>query len=180
VVISKQRRLLREPRKRGIMNTLSTILLYGIPACLLLSAVLLVMGLVNPRLMLQDYPKDIQAAVPPKTPEEKRQTFYWGVPFLLLLLGVPVAAAFSAKAAHQGFLDIFLSAFGVAFLCNLVDWLILDWLIFCTITPKFVVLPGTEGMAGYKNYAMHFKGFLIGTALSVGTGLIIAAIIAFV
>jgi len=34
-------------------------------------------------------------------------------------------------------------------------------------------------MAGYKNYAMHFKGFLIGTALSVVVGLIIAGIIGF-
>jgi len=65
----------------------------------------------------------------------------------------------------------------VIFLFNLVDWLVLDWLIICTITPKFVVLPGTQGMAGYKNYAMHFRGFLIGTALSVIIGLIVAAII---
>ena len=98
----------------------------------------------------------------------------------VILLGFPVAAALSAKATHQGFLEIFLSAFGVILLSNLVDWLILDWLIICTITPKFVVLPGTEGMAGYKNYAMHFRGFLIGTALSVVVGLIIAGIVVFV
>jgi hypothetical protein len=54
---------------------------------------------------------------------------------------------------------------------------ILDWLIFCTLTPKFAILPGTEGLAGYKNYAMHFKGFLIGTALSVIVSLLIAGII---
>ena len=162
------------------MNTLSTILIYGIAGSVLISAVLLGMIAVNPRLMLQDYPKDVQAAVPPKTREEKRQTLYWGLPFWLLLIGFPTASALSAKAAHAGFLEIFLSAFGVIFVFNLVDWLILDWLVFCTITPRFAVLPGTEGMAGYKNYAMHFKGFLIGTALSVVTGLIIAAIIAFV
>ncbi len=161
------------------MSTLSTILLYGVPTSLLLSAVLLAMGWVNPRLMLQDYPKDIQAAVPPKTQEEKRQTLYWSIPFWLLLLGFPIAAALTAYAANLGFLDVFLSAFGMAFLFNLVDWLILDWFIICTITPTFVVLPGTEGMAGYKNYAMHFKGFLIGTVLSVVIGLIIAAFVVF-
>ena len=110
----------------------------------------------------------------------KASDLYWGLLFWLLLLGFPTASALSAKAAHAGFLEIFLSAFGVIFVFNLVDWLILDWLVFCTITPRFAVLPGTEGMAGYKNYAMHFRGFLIGTALSVVTGLIIAAIIAFV
>jgi hypothetical protein len=36
-----------------------------------LSAVLLAMALRNPRLMLQDYPKDVQASVPPKTTAER-------------------------------------------------------------------------------------------------------------
>ena len=161
------------------MSTLSTILLYGVPASLLLSVVILVMGRINPRLLLRSYPKDVKAAVPPMTEREKRQTLYWAVPFWLLFVGFCTAAALAARASHQGFLLIFLSAFGVIFLCNLVDWLILDWLIFCTITPKFVVLPGTEGMAGYKNYAMHFRGFLIGTALSVVVGLILAAFVVF-
>jgi len=61
----------------------------------------------------------------------------------------------------------------VGFLFHLVDWLILDWLIVCTITP-FVVIPGTEGMAGYNNYAMHFRGFLIGMVISVVMGVLIA------
>lgn len=163
-----------------MMNTLSVILAYGIPATLLLSAVILTMVRVNPRLMLRSYPNDVQAVVPPQTPAEKRQTLYWGIPFWVCLLGFPVAAALSAKAANLGILSIFLSAAGVVILFNLVDWLILDWLIVCTITPKFMVLPGTEGMAGYKNYAMHFRGFLIGTALSVAIGLIIAVIVVFV
>ena len=100
--------------------------------------------------------------------------------FLLLLIAFPAFVALSAKAAHQGFLGIFLSAFGVGFLFNLVDWLILDWLIVCTIPPRFVVIPGTEGMAAYKNYAMHLKGFLVGTGVSVVMGVLIAAIVVFV
>ena len=104
---------------------------------------------------------------------------YWGLPVWVFLLGCPTLAALSVKAANENFLEIFLAAFGVLFLSNLIDWLILDWLIFCTITPKFVVLPGTEGMAGYKNYGMHFRGFLIGTVLAVVIGLIIAALVTF-
>jgi hypothetical protein len=96
------------------------------------------------------------------------------------VLAFPLAAALSAKAAQHGFLGIFLSAFGVPFLFNVVDWLILDWLIFCTFTPRFSVLPGTEGMAGYKNYAMHFRGFLIGTIYSAGIGVVIAVLVTFV
>lgn len=162
------------------MSTLTIILLYGVPASLLLSAIIFAMEWVNPRLMLRSYPKDVQAAVPRQTVQEKRQTLYWGLPFWLCMLGFPVAAALTAHAAHLSALEIFLSAAGVLFLFNLVDWLIVDWLIVCTITPKFMVLPGTEGMAGYKNYAMHFRGFLIGTALSAIIGLIIVGIVVFV
>lgn len=158
------------------MTILATILIYGVPGSLVLSAVILAMLWHNPRLLLQDYPKDVRAAVPPKTPAEKRLSSYWAGAFLLLLIAFATLAALSAKATHQGFAGVFLSVCGVTFLFNLVDWLILDWLIICTITPRFVVIPGTEGMAGYKNYAMHFKGFLIGTAVSVVVGVLITTL----
>ena len=161
------------------MPVIAYILLYGLLLSIVFSAIVLGMVLVNPRLMLQDYPKDVQAAVPPKTAAEKHQTIIWGLPLWVFLLGCPTVAALSVKAANGGFLELFVAAFGVLFLSNLVDWLILDWLIFCTITPKFVVIPGTEGMAGYKNYRMHFRGFLIGTVLAILIGLIISAIFVF-
>jgi hypothetical protein len=50
---------------------------------------------------------------------------------------------------------------------NLFDLLILDWLFFCTIQPRSMVLPGTEGMAGYRNYRFHFIGFLKGLGFTV-------------
>ncbi|WP_220198018.1 hypothetical protein [Ktedonospora formicarum] len=155
------------------------ILLYGIPASLLLSAIIVGMGLVNPRLMLRSYPKDVRAAVPPQTDQEKRQTLYWSIPFWLCLLSFPVAAALSTKGAQGNAVEIFLSAAGTIFLFNLVDWLILDWLIVCTITPRFMVLSGTEGMAGYKNYGMHFRGFLIGTGLAAVIGFLTTIILIF-
>ncbi|MBN1249036.1 MAG: hypothetical protein JXC32_15360 [Anaerolineae bacterium] len=53
----------------------------------------------------------------------------------------------------------------------------LDWLMFCFITPKFVVIPRTEGMAAYKDYGYHFRASLTGTVLSIVAGLVIAAIV---
>lgn len=159
------------------MTIISLILFYGLLASLIGSAIIFAMSWVNPRLMLRSYPKDVQAAVPPQTATEKRQTLLWGIPFWLCLLGFPVAAALAAKAAHLNALEIFLSAAGVVFLFNVVDWLILDWLIVCTITPRFMVLPGTERMAGYKNYGMHFRGFLIGTGLTAVIGFLITIIL---
>jgi hypothetical protein len=52
--------------------------------------------------------------------------------------------------------------------------------MYCTITPRFVVIPGTEGMAGYKDYVFHLRGFLIGSVISAAGGLVIAALVTFV
>lgn len=137
------------------------------------SALLIVCLYVNPRIFLQDYPKDIQEAVPPKTPSEKRASLFWGIPFLLVLILVPISSTLALKPEHPTFFPLFINAFGVAQFFNLVDWLVLDWLMFCTITPKFLMIPGTEGMAGYKDYGFHFRGFLIGTLLSgIGASMI--------
>lgn len=130
---------------------------------------------VNPRLFIQDYPEDIQAAVPPKTRAEKRLTLLIGIPFLLVMLLAPLFSTLSLKHAGASFGALFANAFGVVFFFNLFDLLVLDWLIFCSITPKSIVIPGTEGMAGYKDYGFHFRGFLKGTLLSAILGLLIAS-----
>ncbi len=161
------------------MNILPTVIIYGISCSCIISIVILAILWYNPRLLLQEYPKDVQQQVPPKTSAEKRVCAYWATAIFLLLLAFPLAAAFSSKAAHQNFLGVFFSAFGVLFLFNLVDLLIIDWLIVCTITPNFLVIPGTEGMASYKNYAMHFKGFLIGAGVSVVLSLLLTMLVMY-
>jgi len=134
----------------------------------------------NPRLFLQDYPEDIQNQVLPKTDKEKRQSLVVGIPFLILVVAVPFISTLALKrqgGEEVSFLQLFLNAFGVAFIFNLVDLLLLDWLMFCSITPKFVVIPGTQGMAGYKDYFFHFRASIIGTMLSIVAGLVIAGIV---
>lgn len=134
----------------------------------------------NPRIFLHDYPEAIQAQVPPKTANEKRQSALLGVPFLLLLAVVPFLSTLALRRSggtDVSFLNLFLNAFGVSFFFNLVDLLLLDWLLFCTLTPKFLVIPGSEGNPAYKDYGYHFRGSLVGTAISVVAGLVIAAIV---
>ena len=137
--------------------------------------------LYNPRLMLQDYPPAIKEVVPPKTEQEKRLSTWLGLPFILVLFIFPIYATFAFQSQAGGevsFFLLWLYAFGVAFSYNLWDWLVLDWLIFCTITPKIFVIPGSEGHPAYKNYFFHFRGFLIGTVFSTVMGLIAAGIVA--
>jgi hypothetical protein len=134
----------------------------------------------NPRLFLQDYPEEIQNQVPPKTEKEKRQSLIVGIPFLIVVVAVPFVSTLILKL-HGGegvpFLHLFLNAFGVVFIFNLVDLLLLDWLMFCTITPEFLVIPGTEGSEAYKDYGYHFRASITGTILSVVGGLVIAGVV---
>jgi len=59
---------------------------------------------------------------------------------------------------------------------NTVDLLVMDWLIICKITPKWVVIQGTEGCKGYHDYLYHFKGFLIGCIYTLVMSLVISGI----
>jgi hypothetical protein len=144
------------------------------------SLYLFVILYINPRLFLQDYPEDIQRAVPQKSSEERRLSILLGTPFLILLFVGPLVSTLSFSHQSGGelsYLAASFHAFSVVFIFNLVDWLVLDWLIFCTITPSFLVIPGTEGMAGYKDYAFHFRAFRVGTVLSIIEGFIIGAVV---
>lgn len=164
------------------MFSISKIVLDGAILSFTASLLIIVSLRFNPRIWLQDYPPAIQNQVPPKTEREKRLSLIFGIPFLILLVAVPFASTLTLKIQNGGavsFLQLFLNAFGVAFVFNLVDLLLLDWLMFCTITPKFIVIPGTADLEGYQDYSYHFKASLVGTALSVVSGLVIASIVSF-
>jgi hypothetical protein len=45
-----------------------------------------------------------------------------------------------------------------------------------TLRPRFMILPGTEGLAGYRDYRFHFQKFINGMGLTVVLGLVIAGI----
>ena len=129
----------------------------------------------NPRMFLRHYPKEVQAAVPPKSARERRLSLFLG-----LLIGLPFGSALVWRTATLGtrhFWELFDYAFGVLFVFNLVDLLILDWLIVCWIEPKWVILPGTEHIVIPNQYLHHFKGFLIGTAGLATVGLAIATLV---
>lgn len=115
--------------------------------------------------MLHDYPKDIQAAaaIDKPTKEQEKAAKRFGAVGGLIILGTLLA--FGSLHFHNeqvSFLQVFEYLFIVAMTWNVVDLLVMDWLIVCAITPKWVVIRGTEGCKGYKDYLFHFKGFLIG------------------
>ena len=99
---------------------------------------------------------------------------FFGV--ILITLSLGVSQILREDSGGQVFWALFLYSFVTLFTFNLYDLLVLDWLIFVTIQPAFVVLPGTEGASGYKDYFFHFRGFLIGIGFCFIAGLIVAGL----
>lgn len=149
----------------------------GLIYCSLSTIALLIIGLKSPRLMLQDYPQLIQDATTPKTKLEKKLTVVYGIPFLLVLIGYPLWFGFSIATTSSGYWTLVGYIYILAMIGNVFDLIILDWLVICFITPRFVVIPGTEGSKGYKDYFFHFIGFLKGVLITFILSLIVAGIV---
>lgn len=153
-------------------------ILAGLASLLLMSAVY-----YNPRFARRGLPGDIKEKVSPLTKGEKQRALFFAIPLLVLIVGGPFLSGLSLAIQAQGatsFLYIALHVFGVGFVFNLVDLVLLDWLIYCTITPRFVVIPGTEGLAGYKDYLFHLRAHVRGTALQVILALVLAGLVTIV
>ncbi len=135
----------------------------GLIYSLIVGSLFMLIGRINPEMWLDDYPPDIKQKFGPMSPKTNRLRLILGIPTLLFLLGFPFFVVFQyAQEATLTFWQVFGSLLMLYTFFNLFDLLILDWLIFNTIQPRFIILPGTEGMAGYKDYGFHFRGSLKG------------------
>ena len=157
------------------MNTLlGHSLIYGLLLSLCASVLLVVTAYLNPESMVNDYPPDIRARFGPMSEKARRHRRLAGIPLAVVMLGVLVASIVTLPEIT--FFTVFVNTFVVLMTFNVVDLLVVDWLLINTIQPRFVVLPGTEGMAGYHNYTFHFRQFLKGTAAMLVMSLLLAAI----
>jgi len=151
-----------------ILNVLLSIIIYG-SLC------------VNPAMWVHDYTPDIQAVVG-DVHVPLVQKIIVGVLFFGVTIGVVLYSNAKLRQQNGGKLS-FLAAFAnsalILFFFAVWDLLILDWLIFVTIQPDFIVIPGTEALAGYKDYWLHFQvGFLGLTqwVSVIGGGLVLAGL----
>ena len=118
-----------------------------------------------PHSMLHDYPKDIQAASAigkPSEKQEKNAKLFGAVGGLVIFGALIVFGLLHFHSEPASFMSVLLYIFIAAMTWNVADLLVMNWLIICLITPKWVVIEGTEGCKGYKDWFFHFKGFLIG------------------
>ena len=170
-------------RKVTVVNLLpiiSNALVFGVVLGSILFTTILVVVRINPETMLRDYPPDVQAEHGPMSDRSKRQKFLVTILVLAEMFGVIVASLApildDAEAAGL-FPTMFVHFFVMFSVFNVLDWLVLDWLIVVSIRPSFLILPGTEGMAGYRDYAFHFRGFLIGIPITLAASLLLAALV---
>jgi hypothetical protein len=139
-----------------------SIVLQGLLFAALANAYLfLIMVLTSPRVWgYADYPKAIKDKVPPQTKSEKRKALIVSLPWFVFVLGYPLVATYALKAKLGNtiaFGTAFLCLFGLFFAATLVDLVVLDWLVVSRMTPRFVIIPGSE-KADYKDFAAHYLG----------------------
>jgi hypothetical protein len=141
----------------------------------------LVLVRLNAEIMLKDYPPDIRAKHGPMSQRSKRQRLPVGIIFIALILGI-VTWSLRGVGINAGgditFVAAFIHLLVMFSVFNLLDLLVLDWLIMIKIRPGFIILPGTEGLAGYGDYGFHFRGFLIGIVISLLVSLLAGGIVA--
>ena len=103
---------------------------------------------------------------------------YVAAVFFLAVLAIPLIGLVSLQSTLGpiSFLLALAFSFLVLLVFNVFDLLVLDWLLFCTIQPRPMILAGTEGMAAYRYYRFHFVGFLKGLGFCAVGGIVIASI----
>jgi len=151
-------------------------LIYGLVLSLVLTILTAISGAIALDMFVDDYPPDIKQKYGPMSPRAARLRPYIATLLFITILVVPTIGLFALQAeiASVPFLPALVFS-GIALLMfNTFDLIILDWLFFCTIQPRSMVLPGTEGMAAYRDYRFHFIGFLKGLGFSVVGSLVIA------
>lgn len=135
----------------------------------------------NREIWFDDYPPDVKAKVGSISPKAKQQKSLVAIPFFLVTLGGAIWSTVRLKKQQQGrlsFSQAYRHTAGMLMSFWLTDLLVIDGLIAVVWTPSFMVLPGTEGMEGYKDYGMHLRAhFRAAPALAlVSAGLTLIAL----
>jgi len=147
---------------------------FGIVFCV----AMLVIGRINAEMILNDYPPDIRAKYGPMSAKTRRQANLVMLPLLLILAMIVVLGLGQLRSAagELTFVSTFIVTALIFQVWNLLDLVLLDWLLLMTFKPRFMILPGTEGMSGYSDYVFHFKKFLNGMVFTLILSLIVTGI----
>jgi hypothetical protein len=162
----------------SVLQLIQLGLLWGTVFGVVFSIAMLIIGRVNAEMILNDYPPDIRAKVGPMGEKTRKQANLASLP-LLATLGLIVVLGLGQLRSLTGELSLvntFIVTTTIFQVWNLIDLVLLDWFLLMTLKPRFMILPGTEGMAGYSDYGFHFRKFLNGIVFTLILGVIVTAI----
>jgi hypothetical protein len=142
----------------------------------------LTMIALSPRVWgYQDYPEAVKSKVPAQTKKERTIAWIIGLPWFVFVAGFPVFSTLALKSRLGGeisFLTALLNVLFMFLLATLGDLVLLDWLLISKITPRFVIIPGSD-REDYKDFSHHFKGHAKAAIPTVMIGLLIAGVISW-
>ncbi|GAA0958375.1 MULTISPECIES: hypothetical protein [Streptomyces violaceusniger group] len=126
-----------------------------------LFAAVIVGGLLVARdALVDDYSPTIRERYGAQSARGKRAAGVMGALNAVVFIAVPVVGLMDLRGRADGGLGFWRAfVFGALVWLALVlfDLVVLDWWLFCTVQPRFMVLPGTEGMAEYRDYGFHWR-----------------------
>jgi hypothetical protein len=141
---------------------------------------LAVMLLFSPRIWgYQDYPSRVKAKVPPQTRRERLLAAVIGLPWFIFLIAFPIYSTYQIKADLGGAIPFgiaFANLFFMTVLVELGDVVLLDWLLVSRVTPRFVIIPGSQ-REDYRDFSEHFRSHGRAALILVGVDLLIALIV---
>jgi hypothetical protein len=152
--------------------------IYGLVLSGALTTILIICGSIALDAFVDNYPPEIRQKYGPMSARAARlRPLFAGfvVCAITAVLGVGLQRV-AATIGPLSFWSAFVFTAVALFVFNLFDLIVLDWLLFCGVQPRMMVLPGTEGMAAYRDYGFHFVGFLKGLGFTLAGGMIGAAL----
>ena len=153
-------------------------LLYGLIYSVVMTVFIVASLRVNNEMWLGDYPPDVRAKWGPMSAKAQRLKRWAGLALMVVLVSL-ITLQVSQLVGRMGgfnFWAVALSLWLSLMLFNVVDLLLIDWFFMLTLRPSFAILPGTEGLKGYSDYAFHFNAFLKGTVGITVASPVLAAI----
>lgn len=133
----------------------------------------------NPEIWVHDAPPEMRAALPPKSDRARRQTTWVAAVMfggLFALLIGQILGLSALPGGYPGFWPVVVAIWLALQLFNLVDLVLIDWLLIETIRPRWATLPGAEAFSDRRFYGFHFRGFLKGFVGITVASVVIAAL----
>lgn len=158
-------------------------LLYGGLLSALLSIMIVVSLWVNPEMWLHDAPKEVQEKHGPMSAKARQQRAIFGIPFFAVVIGVPWWALYqlpNVTGQPYTFGTIFTTLIVMFMLFNLVDLVVIDWLIVERWRPSFLRRGRLGALMTKRYYLFHFTGFCKGSVGLTLVSLLIAGVMAAV